>query len=109
MIMNKYGTKEKFLSQVFNKFLCRKTCLVIMSSSPTTSKMNLIPQISGTLVVSLASGSLGTALGYPTKALPQMATETNLEVQLNQYEGSWFAALFWISGTLFENYSKCRI
>ena len=77
-----------------------------MSSSPTTSKMNLIPQISGTLVVSLASVSLGTALGYPTKALPQMATETNLAVQLNQYEGSWFAALFWISGTLFKNYSK---
>ena len=87
------------MSQVFY----RKTCLAsIMSSSPTISKMNSIPQIAGTLVVSLASVSLGTALGYPTKALPQMATETNLAVQLNQYEGSWFAALFWISGIVFS-------
>ena len=55
----------------------------------------------GSLVVCLASVSLGSSLGYPTKALPQLRNETNENVYLNEYQGSWFAAIFWIAGIIF--------
>jgi hypothetical protein len=32
-------------------------------------------------------------VGYPTKTLPQLRNETNLEVNLDDYEGSLFASL----------------
>ena len=55
-------------------------------------------QIIGTLSVCLSSVSLGTLLGYPTKALPQLKNETNIELRMDEYLGSWFAGSFWITG-----------
>ena len=52
----------------------------------------------GTLSVCLANVSLGTLLGYPTKALTQLKNETNIELQMDENLGSWFAASFWIAG-----------
>ena len=46
--------------------------------------------------------SLGTVLGYPTKALPQMKSESDINVALDDYEGSMFAAIFWIAGIIFS-------
>ena len=43
---------------------------------------------------------LGNLLGYPTKAITQWRNETNLEVNLNDYEGSLFASLFWMVGVI---------
>ena len=55
-------------------------------------------QFYGCFVVCLANVSLGVTIGYPTKALPQMRRETNVKVNLDAYEGSIFAAIFWIAG-----------
>ena len=37
-------------------------------------------------------------MAYPTNALPQMRNETNIQVRLDDNEGSIFAALFWAAG-----------
>ena len=37
-------------------------------------------------------------MGYPTKALLQLKNETNVDLQMDDYLGSWFAASFWIAG-----------
>ena len=39
-------------------------------------------------------------MGYPTKALPQLRNETNLAVNLDEYEGSVFAAVTFMAGRL---------
>lgn len=49
-------------------------------------------------MVCLGFVSLGACLGYPTNALPQMKNETMASVNLDDYEGSMFAACFWLSG-----------
>ena len=54
----------------------------------------------GTLTVCLANFSLGNCVAYPTKALPQLRNETDLNVALDDYHGSWFASVFWISGII---------
>ena len=49
-------------------------------------------------MICLASVSLGENMAYPTNALPQMRNETNIQVRLDDNEGSIFAALFWAAG-----------
>lgn len=60
----------------------------------------LFTQIYGALVVSLGELAYGAIIAYPTKALPQLKYETE-SVQLDEYYGSWFAALFLICGFVF--------
>ena len=57
-------------------------------------------QIWGAFVICLGNLCLGNLLGYPTKAITQWRNETNLEVNLNDYEGSLFASLFWMVGVI---------
>ena len=45
--------------------------------------------------------SIGASIGYPTQALPQLKNETNAELNLDEYEGSLFASIYWISGIVF--------
>ena len=56
----------------------------------------------GTIVVSIVSTSLGTMIGYPTKALPQLQSEPNNAVKLTENEGSGFAAILTLSGVIFS-------
>ena len=49
----------------------------------------------------MASMSLGTLLGYPTKALPQLRNETDPNVAMDEDLGSWYAASFWMTGVVF--------
>ena len=56
----------------------------------------------GTTVVSIVSISLGTMIGYPTKALPQLQSEPNNAVKLTENEGSGFAAILTLSGVIFS-------
>ena len=57
-------------------------------------------QIWGAFVICLGNLCLGNILGYPTKAITQWRNETDLEVNLNDYEGSLFASLFWVMGVI---------
>ena len=43
---------------------------------------------------------MGGLIGYPTKAITQWRNETNLEVNLNDNEGSLFASLHWMVGVI---------
>ena len=56
----------------------------------------------GTIVVSIVSTSLGTMIGYPTKALPQLQSEPNNAVKLTEEEGSGFAAILTLTGVIFS-------
>ena len=44
---------------------------------------------------------MGAAIGYATQALPQLKNETNTAVNLDEYEGSIFATIFWTTGVFF--------
>ena len=44
---------------------------------------------------------MGAAIGYATQALPQLKNETNIAVNLDEYEGSIFATIFWTTGVFF--------
>ena len=46
--------------------------------------------------------SLGCLIGYPTKALPQLRSEQNEAVNLNENEGSIFAAMLSMCGVIFS-------
>ena len=48
--------------------------------------------------VSTATFILGNLEGYATKALPQLQNDTNTNIRMDEYTGSWFASLFWITG-----------
>ena len=43
---------------------------------------------------------MGGLVGFTTNALAQWRNETNPEVNLNDYEGSLFASLFWMVGVI---------
>ena len=43
---------------------------------------------------------MGCLVGYPTNALQQWKNETNLDVRLDDGEGSLFASLFWMVGVI---------
>ena len=43
---------------------------------------------------------MGTLVGYATIAIPQWKNETNVEVRLDDNEGSLFASLFWMVGII---------
>ena len=45
---------------------------------------------------------LGTNIGYPTKALPQLQSESNNAVKLTENEGSGFASILTLSGVIFS-------
>ena len=45
---------------------------------------------------------LGTNIGYPTKALPQLQSESNNAVKLTENEGSGFASILTLSGVFFS-------
>ena len=62
----------------------------------------MILEILVTIVVSLLSISLGTMVGYPTKALPQLQSEPNNALKLTENEGSGFAAILTLSGVIFS-------
>ena len=55
----------------------------------------------GTIVVSIVFLSLGTCLGYPTKALPDLQSESNIDVKLNENELSILAAIPTLSGVIY--------
>ena len=57
-------------------------------------------QVLGTLTICLANFALGNCVAFPTKALPQLKNETDLNIALDDYQGSWFASIFWISGII---------
>ena len=57
-------------------------------------------QICGSIIVSWVFVNLGALMGYPTKALPQLRNETNLAVNLDEYEGSVFAAVTFMTGKI---------
>ena len=46
--------------------------------------------------------ALGTMVGYPTKALPQLQSEPNDAVKLTENEGSGFAAILTLTGVIFS-------
>ena len=46
--------------------------------------------------------ALGTMIGYPTKALPQLQSEPNNAVKLTENEGSGFAAILTLTGVIFS-------
>ena len=48
------------------------------------------------MIVCLGSLGYGATLGYPTRALPQLESEDDLH--MDEYMGSWFATIFWICG-----------
>ena len=58
-------------------------------------------QLCGAFSICLGSFSFGAILAYPTRALLQWRNETNIEVNLNDDEGSLFASLFWMVGLFF--------
>ena len=58
-------------------------------------------QICGSITVSLVFVNLGALMGYPTKALPQLRNETNHAVNLDEYEGSVFAAVTFMTGKVY--------
>ena len=55
-------------------------------------------QFLGAFAASLGLLIIGTALGFVTIALPQLQKETDLNVQLDENMGSWFASALWICG-----------
>ena len=55
-------------------------------------------QICGALAICLCEFNVGVLVGYPTKALPQFKNETDIQVNLDENEGSLFAALLSIMG-----------
>ena len=54
------------------------------------------------MVCSIVFLALGTQIGYPTKALPQLQSEPNGAVKLTENEGSGFAAILTLSGIIFS-------
>ena len=56
----------------------------------------------GTIVCSIVFIALGTMVGYPTKALPQLQSELNNAVKLTENEGSGFASILTLSGVIFS-------
>ena len=49
--------------------------------------------------VSLSWLCAGNIVAYPTRALPELqSNETNIEIQLDEQMGSWFASSFWWCG-----------
>ena len=55
-------------------------------------------QFLGAIAASIGLLIIGTALGFATIALPQLLEETNLNVQMDENMGSWFASVLWICG-----------
>ena len=49
---------------------------------------------------SLAFFVLGTTVGYPTKALPQLTTESDPKLLFDEQDASWFAAISPLMGML---------
>ena len=62
------------------------------------------PQIFASFIVSLIFFNHAALTGYATEALPQLRNETNLDVNLDEYEGSMFAATLWMIGIIGETY-----
>ena len=62
------------------------------------------PQIFASVIVSLIFFNHAALTGYATEALPQLRNETNLDVHLDEYEGSMFAAILWMIGIIGEIY-----
>ena len=62
------------------------------------------PQIFASVIVSLIFFNHAALTGYATEALPQLRNETNLDVNLDEYEGSMFAAILWMIGIIGEIY-----
>ena len=40
-------------------------------------------------------------MGYPTIALPKLQNETDISLNLTEYEGSWWAGCLWLCGAAF--------
>ena len=55
-------------------------------------------QICGSIIVSLVYVNMGALMGFPTKALPQLRNETDVNVNLDDYQGSMFASVSFITG-----------
>ena len=57
-------------------------------------------QICGTIVVCFTFLSLGAVVGYPTQALPQLKSDKDEAIRLNENEASSFATVLWITGII---------
>ena len=57
-------------------------------------------QLCGAFVICLGNLNLGAMLGYPTTALTQWKNESNIDLNLNENEGSLFASLLWMVGVI---------
>ena len=55
----------------------------------------------GAFAICLGSFSFGGILAYPTRALLEWRNETNIELKLDNNEGSLFASIFWMVGLFF--------
>ena len=57
-------------------------------------------QICGAIVVCFTFLSLGAVVGYPTQALPQLKSDKDEAIRLNENEASSFATVLWITGII---------
>ena len=57
-------------------------------------------QVCGALVICLGNLNMGAMFGFTTTALPKWKNETDIEVNLDDNEGSLFASLFWMLGVI---------
>ena len=48
--------------------------------------------------MSLVYVNMGALMGFPTKALSQLRNETDVNVNLDDYQGSMFASVSFITG-----------
>ena len=57
-------------------------------------------QVCGALVICLGNLNMGAMFGFTTTALPKWKNETDIEVNLDDNEGSIFASLYWMLGVI---------
>ena len=57
-------------------------------------------QVCGALVICLGNLNMGAMFGFTTTALPKWKNETDIEVNLDDNEGSLFASLYWMLGVI---------
>ena len=71
-----------------------------MNEQNNLKDMAYWPQILASVVASLIFFNHAALTGYATEALPQLRNETNVDVNLDEYEGSMFAAILWMIGII---------
>ena len=62
--------------------------------------MITIFKVCGALVICLGNLNMGAMFGFITTALPKWKNETDLEVKLDEDEGSLYASIYWMLGLI---------